>query len=260
MESLINAFLYGNAANRRVHEACGPFMIGFDADNDLKFLNYAVPEPDADPTPQDISALIAAFEARGRMPRLEFARKGAALVEPALLAAGFTVEQRLPFMLIVPADLAWPLEVPGVAFHVLDDSATDEELHGVALTQYEAFQGDPAGVDFGREVEGLRGGIARGGAAVLACAAPGTPDAGAPMGAGNFGAPRAGTTEIGGIAVREAFRRRGIGAAVTGVLSRAAFDLGLECAWLSPAGPAQERMYASIGYRSSGEMVFIAKE
>ncbi len=260
MESMINAFLHANAANRRVHEACGPFMIGFDAENDLKFLNYAVPEPDADPTPQDIAALIAAFEARGRMPRLEFAQKGAPLVEPALLAAGFTVEQRLPFMLIVPTDLVWPLEVPGVVIRVLDESATDEELHGVALIQHEAFEGDPTGVDSSREIERLRGGIARGGAAVLAIAAPGSPDAGAPVGAGTFGAPQAGTTEVGGIAVREAFRRRGIGAAVTGVLSRAAFDRALECAWLSPAGPAQERMYASIGYRSSGEMVFIAKE
>ena len=60
--------------------------------------------------------------------------------------------------------------------------------------------------------------------------------------------------------LRERFRRRGIGAAVTAALTRAAFDDGLECVWLSPAGPDQERLYASIGYRSCGEMLFIWKQ
>jgi hypothetical protein len=29
--------------------------------------------------------------------------------------------------------------------------------------------------------------------------------------------------------------------------------------WLSPAGPDQERLYGTVGYRSLGEMLFIWK-
>ena len=263
LESKVNAYLHANARNRKVNEACGPFHIGFDADNPLVFLNYAVPESGAKVTPQDIADLVEAFERRERIPRLEFAPGGAPGVEEALLAAGFEVQQRLPFMIVTAAELVGPQPVPGVEIVVLDASATDEELRGVALAQREAFgeSDEPQDdADFTADVAGLRAGVETGKFAVLARGAAGGPEAGVPMAGGTCGLALGGTTEVGGIATRPAFRRRGIGAAVTAALTRHLLEVsGLDCVWLSPAGPDQERLYATVGYRSLGEMLFIWK-
>jgi GNAT superfamily N-acetyltransferase len=263
LESKVNGYLHGNARARKVNEECGPFHIGFDANNANPFLNYAVPESRASVTEQDIAALVSAFEKRGRTPRLEFAPDGAPGVAEALLAAGFEVQQRLPFMIVTAAELVGPAPVDGVEVVVLDASASDEELRGVALAQREAFgdSGEPQDdADFTDDVAGLRAAVESGKFAVLARGAAGTAGAGVPMGGGTCGVAIAGTTEVGGIATRPGFRRRGIGAALTAALTRHLVDVvGLECVWLSPAGPDQERLYGTVGYRSLGEMLFIWK-
>lgn len=261
MEAKVNAFLHANAASRLINEPCGPFHIGFDGSNGLTFLNYAVPASDAEPTPGDIAALVAAFQARGRTPRLEFAPAGAPAVEPALLAEGFDVEQRLPFMICEPDQLVSPAAPEGVEVVVLTADAAEAELRGAALIQQAAFHADEPAydeADLARDATGLRSLLTRGGCVVLARGAAGTAEAGIPMGMGSFTAPQVGTTEVAGIVTAADFRKRGIGAAVTALLTRTAFESGLDCAWLSPAGPDQERLYASIGYQSTGEMLFIS--
>ena len=259
LESKVNGFLYANAAGRLVNERCGPFHVGFDADSDLVYLNYAVPEVGAAPSAADVAALVAVFEARGRLPRLEFAPGGAPLVEAALSTAGFTVQERLPFMVMGVGGLAPVAAAADVEVVVLTEESSDEELRGACLAQAEAFSDLDGAGDLSGAVAGLRASLERGGSSVLARGAAGTPDAGVPMGAGSFGAPRVGTTEVGGIGVREAFRRRGIGAAVTAALAADAFGRGVECVWLTPAGPDQERLYASVGFESVGEMLFMWK-
>jgi ribosomal protein S18 acetylase RimI-like enzyme len=262
LEVKVNAFLHANAASRLVNEKVGPFHIGFDGEDPLIWLNYAVPESDAAPTPDDVAALVAAFEKRERTPRLEFAPLGAPLVEPALLAAGFEVQQRVPIMVCAPEDVAAPVTIDGVTVRVFRKTASEAEAYGIALAQHEAFiaeGADSTSVDLAKEAAGILSGLGRGGLAALAFGAEGTADAGMPMGSGTATAPRLATTEVAGIAVRAPFRRRGIGAAVTAALTRAAFEDGLECVWLAPAGPDQERMYTRIGYRSSGEVLYILK-
>lgn len=263
LEAQVNGYLHGNARSRAANEACGPFHIGFDAGNANPFLNYAVPETGAAVTSADIEALVAAFERRERTPRLEFAPGGAPGVEEALLAAGFEVQQRLPFMIVTAAELVGPAELDGIEVVVLDKSATDEELRGVALAQREAFgdSDEPQDdADFTDDVAGLRGSVDAGKFVVLARGAAGSASAGVPMAGGGCGPAIARTTEVGGIATRPAFRRRGAGAAVTAALSRHLLEVvGLDCVWLSPAGPDQERLYGSIGFKSLGEMLFIWK-
>jgi GNAT superfamily N-acetyltransferase len=182
--------------------------------------------------------------------------------EPAPLAAGFEAgfeaEERLPFMVCAPEDLIGPDAVDGVTVRVLGPDASDAELEGLALAQHEAFVGAKVALDMEDAVSGLRSALVRGGRLVLAQGADGTPDAGVPMGGGAYSAPLAEATEVTGIAVRPAFRRRGIGAAVSALLTQTAFAEGLDCVWLTPAGPDQERMYASVGYWSSGETLFIS--
>jgi GNAT superfamily N-acetyltransferase len=259
VEAKVNAFLHANAASRLINERCGPFHIGFDPESDLIYLNYGVPESNAEPTDDDVALLVEAFKRRGRTPRLEFAPLGAPAVEPVLLAAGFTVEDRLPFMVCAPQDLTSMPMPDGVEVIALWDSATDEELYGVALAQHEAFSGEEIGTsELAGAAAGLRSALNRGGCVVLARGAAGSAEEGVPMGGGTFTAPRSGTTEVAGIAVRPSFRRRGVGAGVTALLTRTAFDRGLECVWLTPAGPDQERMYSTVGYRSTGEMLFIS--
>jgi ribosomal protein S18 acetylase RimI-like enzyme len=263
LEAKVNGYLHGNARTRAANEACGPFHIGFDAGNANPFLNYAVPEAGAVVTAADVEALEAAFAKRARTPRLEFAPGGAPGVEEALLAAGFEAQQRLPFMLVTAAELVGPAELDGIEVVMLDKSATDEELRGVALAQREAFgdSDEPQDdADFSDDVAGMRATVESGKFVVLARGAAGSAAAGVAMAGGGSGPAIAGTTEIGGIATRPAFRRRGAGAAVTAALSRHLLEVvGLDCVWLSPAGPDQERLYASIGYRSLGEMLFIWK-
>jgi ribosomal protein S18 acetylase RimI-like enzyme len=264
MDAKVNAFLHANAAGRKSNERCGPFHIGFDLRTDLIYLNYAVPESGASPSPDDVDALIAAFEKRSRTPRLEFAAAGAPDVEPALLAAGFSVEQRIPFMFVMPEELLTPPAPEGVEIVVFTEAdaeaATDEELWGIALVQHEAFdEAEATEEKLAADAQGTRSSLRSGGSAVLARGAVGTANAGVPMGAGTLSPARLGTTEVGGIAVREQFRGRGIARALTARVTQAGFDDGLECLWLTPSGLPQQRLYMSIGYRNGGDMLFMVK-
>jgi len=264
VEATVNAFLYENARGREDNEACGPFHIGFDAENELIYLNYAVPEAGASPSSEDIAALVAAFEKRSRTPRLEFATAGAPDVEPALLAAGFSVEHRMPFMIATAESLVAVPQPDGVEIVVFTqadaETVPDEALRGIALVQHEAYEeSTPTEEELDSSVPGMRAQLEHGGTYVLARGAAGSADAGAPMGGGALAVPRVGTTEVGGVAVMDQYRRRGIGAAVTHRLTQVGFDSGLECLWLTPAGVDQQRLYLTMGYRSGGDMLFISK-
>ncbi|MGH8896103.1 MAG: hypothetical protein ACRDZ4_03550 [Egibacteraceae bacterium] len=48
------------------------FLATFDRHSDSPYRNYAIPDDGAEPTTTDVQALIAAYERRGRTPRLEY--------------------------------------------------------------------------------------------------------------------------------------------------------------------------------------------
>ncbi len=52
----------------------GPFLASFDDHDAGLFRNYAVPGDGADPTPDQVAELIAAFIDRDRTPQLEVAQ------------------------------------------------------------------------------------------------------------------------------------------------------------------------------------------
>ncbi|MGW1093662.1 GNAT family N-acetyltransferase, partial [Streptomyces sp. NPDC002596] len=79
-----------------------------------------------------------------------------------------------------------------------------------------------------------------------------------PVGAGGCSVPVRGLTELAGLAVADAFRRRGIGAALSAHPTAAAFARGCRVVWLEPADAAVERIYAGIGYRRVGEKLNIS--
>ncbi len=225
----------------------GPFVCRFNPSWSSPFANYAIPDDHAEPTPDDIQALIATFRRQDRKPRLEYLPACAPAVEKALLGAGFEVEDRPPVMACRPHNLAAPEPVPGLEFR---EPRSDDDLDELGAIQHQAF-GEPG------EPEPGAGAWARrvyenGGILLLALYR------GEPAGGGSCSAPVDGMTELGGVAVAARFRRRGIGAAVSAQLTARAHARGYRLVWLEPADENVQRIYASIGFRPVGEKLNIS--
>ncbi|MET7305596.1 GNAT family N-acetyltransferase [Streptomyces sp. NPDC005134] len=229
------------------HLRVGPFTVRHNPDWQLKYANYAIPDQGAEPTAADVQALIAAFRERDRMPRLEYLPSGAPAVEPVLIAAGFTVENRAPILACAPGNLLPPKSVGTL---VIAEPATDAEFDAAARVQHHGYGG--TGEPEGGEAAWLRNAVAGGGVAALA-----TVD-GVPAGAGGCSVPVDGLTELAGLAVADTFRRRGIGAALSAHLTAIAFSRGCRVVWLEPGDADVERIYAGIGYRRIGEKLNIS--
>jgi GNAT superfamily N-acetyltransferase len=248
LEREIHAYLRAINGRDRESERVGPFLATFSRRSPNPYVNYAIPDDDAEPAAADIEALTAAFRRRGRKPRLEYLPGAAPAVEPALLAHGYMPEGRLTVMAIT-SGAVHPCPVPA-GFELLQPS-TDDELLALKLAQNEAY-GDPPPDD--SAVERERAFLARGGLAVLARSASGEP-----AGGGECTAPEAGLRELAGVGVRERFRRQGLAQAITAALCQLAFGTGTTLVWLTPAGPAEERMYSRVGFRPIGEALHISQ-
>jgi hypothetical protein len=68
MSALIQAYVRRTAADGRDTDQIGPFLATFSPHSTSPFLNYAIPDPETRPTPEDVSALVAAYERRGCIP------------------------------------------------------------------------------------------------------------------------------------------------------------------------------------------------
>jgi GNAT superfamily N-acetyltransferase len=230
------------------HLRVGPFVARFDPAWDSPYANYAIPDDGATPSGADVRALVDAFRDRDRRPRLEFLPRCAPQVEPALLAAGFTEENRPSLMACEQGGVLAPPQVAGLT---LTEPADDAAFLRAAAVQHAGFGGPGAvSADAGH---GLRRLAARGGVVALATLADGTG-----AGAASCSPPVGGLTELGGLAVLETVRRRGIGAAVAAWATQRALDRCPRTVWLEPGDPDVERMYARVGYRVVGERLNIS--
>jgi GNAT superfamily N-acetyltransferase len=251
MDAEIQAHIRYAAALWRETERIGPFLATFTESSDNPYLNYAVPDDDAAPTAEDVAALTAAFERRSRKPRLEYVPSVAPAVEPALLAGGFRVEGRLPLMLCTPDTVREVPAPPGIEVIV---PGADDELAGVVSVAKEAYEGDLS-PPTEKEVAGRKRLLAGGGCVVLARDEQ-TRDA---AGSGICDVARAGVTELAAVAVRPAFRRRGIAGAVTSRLAREAFAAGVKVVWLTPEHDQAERIYSRAGFVVGSEVLHISR-
>ncbi|GAA4906251.1 acetyltransferase (GNAT) family protein [Stackebrandtia albiflava] len=219
----------------------GPFTVRFDPDTDHPFLNYAIPDNEARPTTAEVDALVTAFTTRGLRPRAELLPEAAPAVEAALAAAGLVVEARSPLMTCAPGE-AVTAEPAGVRLY--RPTRSDEYLDAVTI-QYAAFgETDTPGE---AEAHAQLAGPAERGAVVVVAAVDDRI-----TGVGLYGAPVDGIAEVAGIAVAPSHQGRGIGAAITGWLTRHAHDAGVHTAWLDPSGDTAQRLYRRAGYRVSG--------
>ncbi len=150
------------ARHGRATEQIGPFLATFTAYTDNPYLNYALPDDGATPSSAEVAALITAFEGRVRRPRLEYVSRLAPAVEPALLAAGFAVEDRLPLMICNRGEERAVVPPPGIA---VVRPTTDAELFGLLAAQNEAYGGSAPEAD---AVEQLQTSLESGTMALLA--------------------------------------------------------------------------------------------
>jgi ribosomal protein S18 acetylase RimI-like enzyme len=249
LEHRIQASILANAVRWRESLRIGPFTATFDPEEDNRYLNYAVPEPGAEPSSDDVAELVAAYRERARVPRLEYIPQLAPAVEAVLLRAGFQVEGRLPLMTCARAEDVKKTAVDGIE---LVAPVSDEDYRGAASAQWEAYgeEGPPAE----HAVDSLRRSVEAGGVVVLARDS-GT---GEPAGAGSCTSPEDGLTELTSVGVRPAFRRRGIAEAMTGWLAERAFATGVTGVFLMAAGEAEARIYERAGFTASGEVLHIS--
>jgi ribosomal protein S18 acetylase RimI-like enzyme len=245
----INAYLRLTAVQGREAFRIGPFLCALDRDSDVPHINYAIPDDGARGSAADLDALERAFRERGRKPRFEYAPEAAAELEADLLAFGFEVELRPPVMTCAPREVA-AVEAPhGFAVRL---TAAAEELRVVCAVLDEAYaeHGFPAIEDHDRLVPF----VGRGGEVAVAVT-----ETGEIAGAGMFTPIADGLTEVAGIGVAPAFRRRGLACALTAVLTREAFARGCALAWLTPGGPTAQGAYERAGFRAGTQMLMIGK-
>jgi len=248
LEERIQAAIRADAVRSRDVVEVGPFVATFTSGSTNPFLNYAIPIAGARPTGDDIASLGREFERRGRRPRLEYLPSLAPEVEPALLAHGYTVELRTPLMTCTEVDAGG--EPEGVEVRLVE---SDDDIRAAVTAQDEAY-GELGSADDAR-VGRVRESLEAGGLLVLA--RDGT--TGEPAGGGACTPPYDGATELAGVGVRPAFRRRGIAAAVTALLARTMLDRGVATVFLMAAGDGEARIYERVGFARIGEVLHISR-
>jgi ribosomal protein S18 acetylase RimI-like enzyme len=250
MESRIQSYLRFAASQGRETQQIGCFLATFTLHDANPYINYAIPDDGAVPTHAEIDALVAAFKERQRKPRLEYLTPIAPDVEAALLAAGFEVETRTPLMICTPGQQRLHLP-PNIE---LIRATTDEELKAMSRAQGEAWGGDCSDPS-PENIASTRDFIQAGAIAILARDMA----TGEPAGGGMCTVPGNQTTEVAGIGVRPAFRRRGIAQAITAQLAHEAFHSGVTLAFLMAAGGDEARIYERAGFAIVGDVLHISR-
>jgi GNAT superfamily N-acetyltransferase len=239
-------FLRASAANGREVVASPPFTAYVHPADALKFFSYAVPDGDVVPTQDEIERVRQVFRVRERLPRLEWIEEHAPRVAPELERAGMLEELRTPLMVCDETSLIdTALDVPGLTIRPL---AVDD-LREATNLQRLAFGEEPLSPDEQPSDPRARGGggvIARSGSEAVA--------------AGVWTKVIDGVSEPAGIATAEAWRRRGLGGAVTAALARQAFAAGASLCVLSPGGETSLRVYERAGFRRIATMLHWSDE
>ncbi len=275
----LQAYLRHSAHRQYDAVSVPPFTLFFHPTDDLVYFNYAIPD---EPTPGDpgqylrepLAALRAAFAARGRQPRFEFIAEFAPNLAPVLHADGFAEGARQQLMICTTdtyrdavSRMPWSAAssftpdtyrdapaVSGLTITTLSANSPLDDALDFLTTQRQGF--DPADQTTATEQQAQQClQELQNNAAFLARLD------GQPVGVAMYTAPFDAITEVVGIATREAFRRRGIGAALTAravqtaFAQKTAFTQGTTIACLTAADERAGRLYERVGFRPFATML-----
>jgi ribosomal protein S18 acetylase RimI-like enzyme len=234
-----------------------PFVCLFSPHDPLRFFNYAKPlEPvgaEWNGLDEALAALRQAFRTRQRMPRLEFIEEFAPDLGPALAAAGFSLEDRYPLLVSTPETLRQTSPIDGLTITTLTPDSPADDLLACLSVQQQGFgeiAGDPPTL---ADVDDLRANLAREGAFLARLAD-------VPAGAMMYTAPLDGLTELVGGTTLEAYRRRGIGAAMVAAAAADAFGRDVEIVLLTAASEHASHVFQRVGFRWYGTGLAYAEE
>jgi GNAT superfamily N-acetyltransferase len=247
VQSRIQNYLRVVAPLGRDQMQIGPFLATISPKSTNPYLNYAIPDDGAEPTADEVAALVETYRRRRRRARLEYVSDLSPRAEPALLTAGFQVEGRL-LLMVFDTDRTADFEPLGD--FVLVAPTSDDELYAMAAVQAEAYGDDPPDRSI---VVDRRRALAGGSLALVArdCDAR-------IIAAGSCSPIRDGLTEVAAIGVLPSWRRRGIALALARCLALEALGRGAELPWLMAAHESERRVYERAGFVVVGEMLHIS--
>lgn len=239
----LQAYLRHSAQKQYQAVPVPPFTLFFNASDDFKFYNYAIPdEPVSGDLHEALHRLQGEFIAVGRQPRLEYLEEFAPGLGKALEAAGYTLAGRQQFMLCRLEDFQPVREVPGLEFDPLDTGASAANIREFILTQRKGFNSeqipsistdDIAAFQF--TLENNTGVLAR--------------LDGRPAAAAMLAEPYQGISEVTGITTQTEQRNKGIGTAITAEAARIAFERGVKVLCLTAEDEQAGRIYERVGFK-----------
>jgi GNAT superfamily N-acetyltransferase len=252
----IDAYLDAVPRSLARTEEIGPFTLFVN--EGLGWRYYARPRPgETTFTAGDVARVRGRQRELVQPEEIEWIEDLAGGVGPAAEAAGLRVT-RMPLMRL-PRDAFTP--VPPPAGSVVSPAEPGDLARATAVAMLafgepgtrigqagpEALAAATAQVDAGT-LEVGRDRLARG----LTVTAVATVE-GVPVAVGSH-QPIGGVSEIVGVGSLPAFRRRGLGAAVTSALDEDAFARGVETLFLSAGDETVARVYARVGFRTIGRV------
>jgi GNAT superfamily N-acetyltransferase len=221
-----------------------PFVLFFNPTDDLRFYNYGVPiEPVSYLPDGTLASVRAVFTARGRLLRFEFIQEAVPDLAAAFAVAGLTEEGRNPLLVCTPDSLRPAAEVPGLAIRRLTPESPAADLAAFISVQGRSFGEDDRVDPTDAQVDDLRRRSGQGSHYFLGLLND------SPVAAGAHTAPLDGFTELAGIATLAAYRRRGVAGALTAAVAQAAFQAGVQVAFLSAADERAGRVYERVGFQ-----------
>lgn len=241
----VAAYLRARMGSPDDRQRVASFSYLFDEASAEPARNYATPDDSADPCDAELAALCERFDARQRVPRLEYIHDLAPAVLPRLVAAGFTSSPPLALMTCSRGSLTMDGDIEGLQWSLAEN---DADLYAAAEVQNHAYG---VSVTTAADLQRLRELLKKGGAVALVRAR----DSDTVLGAGLFTPPHDGVTEIAAIGVHASARRRGIGAALAALLADHALVQGIDLPFLMCEVANEDGVYRRAGFERFGEVV-----
>lgn len=240
----LQAYLLWSAHRQAKVVSAPPFTI-FLPQGGMTEAASAIPNT---PVGNELHVVLPALRAMDIRPehqfRFVFLAEFAPGLARALQVVGYQEKARKQLLTCSPATLRPVPAVPGLAIATLDASSSLADVREGLDANEQGFDPQAARATdadaetFRRELVDNRAFTAR--------------LDNIPVGAGMFTPPHDGVAELVGITTLSPFRRRGIGAFLTGYAARTAFALGVDLVYLSTSNPTARRVYDRLGFQPHG--------